>query len=403
MTNTSGDEILNKLKNYNNCCYINDIYSIISNSINKKGKSNVYYHGIAYLIFLTSSISSFLLLCINLVLINNVEYNKKIGLARVPRTMYKMERVKNDLFFITDDIKKRDFTMYQMGTRRTRIQFIINEYFTRSLRDFNKIYNILIEEELSEYLKTVMYIMAIRIPHSVVYDYAIDHVMSNYLQDEIYTGQMYDRFALIEDKLAKKYNIKLICYPHGIETTKKMPAGYIGDVFYCSSDNMAKKLNSLYNTAKYIFDETVLVKMYSINTGFEKNDSDERKIIFFTQPLYTQETKEIINNLVSALNEINIRNRVYIKTHPNESDTSYKIGNIEFIDKFDDAIYQNICISLASTVLLEAIYNKSISISIVNLIESKIALTNNYEFLNDKRILKPKDEKSLIDMIIKYL
>lgn len=75
--------------------------------------------------------------------------------------------------------------------------------------------------------------------------------------------------------------------------------------------------------------------------------------------------------------------------------------NCEFISDFDEAIYKNICISIQSTALIEAIYNNSIAISAIHIIDRTLILKNEHEFLNDDKILKPNSFRDMIFLINK--
>ncbi|MCM3124167.1 MULTISPECIES: hypothetical protein [unclassified Mesobacillus] len=255
-----------------------------------------------------------------------------------------------------------------------------------------KIMKILKTEVMKPYAPMVLRMCAKRIPHTVVYTHAIQQIVLAYKLPTIYTGQMYDRFALVEEEICKKYNKKLICIPHGIESTEEMPTPYVGDLFYCSSKYIASKLNYIYNTSKFVFDQDVTNKMYRIKKTVENRIGD-KKVIFFTQPTKEDGPKKILKEIAGYLESKN--RKLFIKVHPLENYSDYKINNTELIDDFEDAISNNICISLFSTVLVEATYNKSTPISIIYLLNNTEDLTGRFDFLNDERILKPIDKESL--------
>ncbi len=392
------EKIYEFLRIYNNCCYINEIYTIIINQESpmiKPQKSDFIRIDI---IFLLSVIISGILFLINLFFHQKYNYNKEIAIARVPSEKYKIARIYNEIQFIEDDIKNLNFSIFRIGSRRDRIIFLTRYYVKFCINDYNEIKEILKNESLFPYSTSILLKCAIRIPHTIIFKYSIENVMKNYNLSTIYVGVIYERFALIIDGLAKKYGKKIICFPHGIVSTEKMPGGeFIGDIFYCSSMEMASKLNNLYGTSKFKFDDDITKQMYRFTRSAEAINM--RKVVFFTQPINDIRIKEIMNTIAQHLKTKN--QKLYIKVHPYDDSSNYMINNSEFIDDLGEAIIGSLCISLYSTVLFEAIYNESTPVSIILLINDTAELK--YEFLNDQRILKPKDKTSLLKTIDNYL
>lgn len=124
-----------------------------------------------------------------------------------------------------------------------------------------------------------------------------------------------------------------------------------------------------------------------------------KKVVFFTQPIEVEKSIEIISNLSKMFFP---QRKIYIKVHPLEKKESYDIYNTEFIDDFNAALYGSCCISLASTVLIESKFNKSVSVSIINLVISDWELTCEYEYLKDLNINKPRSIHELIKLINEY-
>jgi hypothetical protein len=161
---------------------------------------------------------------------------------------------------------------------------------------------------------------------------------------------------------------------------------------------MASKLNMLYDTKKFIFDSEVTTQMYRIKgTNEDVTGNRGKRVIFFTQPIYVEQSKQIITKISNHLK--NEDRKLYIKIHPLEKPSEYNIENTEIISDFNDAIVGNICISALSTILVEAIYNNSKPVSIINLVNGARELSGDTEFLNDIRIFKPKDEKTLMELL----
>ncbi len=386
------------LRKNKQCCYINEIYLMtIIDFIQLPSEKFLFFK--TYIFFLFSTILSGTILFYNLLFEKKINYNSEIGIARVNIERNKIAKICGEIQFIGDDIKKRDFTIYQIGTRTDRLLFLMKFYFKYCLHDFNEIKKILNSGLFFD--KSMLLWCAKRIPHAVVFKNAIKIIMTNYKLSTVYIGATHERFALIVSELAERYGKKLICIPHGVESPEKMPGGYVGDIFYCSSSMMAFKLNQVYNTSKFVFDVDVTKKIYHINnTRINTPINGEIKVVFFTQPIYIKQSKEIIVTLAEYLKTKN--KKLYLKVHPKESPIEYIFENTQIIGDFCDSIVGNICISMVSTILLEAIYNDSIPISIIYLGDASSELTGYIEFLSDDRIYKPKDENALIELINKF-
>lgn len=396
----SNDNILNKLSEFNNSYYINDIYRIINSGYNKALKFNKFT---IYFCFIIYILISGLLFLFNIFFKDKINFSKKIAFARVDRTKNRIFKLFSDIQIISDDIKNYDFTIYRIGTRKNRLKFLFYFYIKDCIRDFKEIKKIIDSSELSLFSDRILLKLVKRIPHTIIYSYSINYIIKNYKLKKIYTGQMSDRFALVEEKTSNKYNKKLVCIPHGISSTQKMPKSYVGDLFYCATSVMAKKLNLLYKTNKFKYNKKIINKIYSLSKKkcVSNSINNKLKVIFFTQPLYENETKKIIEEISNHL--ITKDRKLYIKVHPNENYLDYTFKNTEIITDFKEAIFSNICISLFSTILIEASYNKSIPISIVNLIEDNLALEGRFDFLNDNRILTPSSKSDLFAIINKNI
>ncbi len=394
------EKIYEYLKKYDDNFYVNEIYLMIEANNGEKSTFKIQNFLVTEVVFVISIFLSGTLLFLNLLFEEKFDYNKEIAIARVYREKYKISNVFVGIQFIEDNINKCDFTIYRIGNRFNRLIFLIKSYLKFCIKDFIKIKQLLKNEYLASYNFIVLLWCAKRIPHTVIHNYAIEQILVNYKLRNIYIGTTHERFAIIAQTLTKKYNKRLICIPHGIESTEKMPVGYVGDVFYCSSEEMASKLNILYNTSKFIFDEDITRRMYSIkNNNSNIKINRTKRVVFFTQPTENKSTKSIILYIASYLETKG--KKLYIKVHPFEKSSDYKIKNTEIIHELEDAIFNNICISYLSTILLEALYNDSVSVSIVHLVKDNIA--RDYEFLNDRRILKPKDEITLLKMIDDFI
>lgn len=394
----SREKIYKHLYRNNDCYYVNEIYSMTTSEDVQRVISHKWAFLGSKVVFVLSIILSGILLLVNLMFEQKYDYNNKIAIARVPSEKRKIANVCEEIQFIEDNIKDHDFTIYRIGSRIDRFTFLIKSYIKFCIRDFYEIKRILKNEYLAPFTSTVLLAYAKRIPHTVIYKHAIEHIMIKYNLSTIYIGATYERFAMIGEILSKKHNKKLICFPHGVVSTEKVPGGYVGDVFYCTSLEMASKLNDLYETSKFIFDDDILSKMYRIKKiSLDRKVIRINKVVFFTQPLESESTKDIMFSIAKHLRTK--KQKLYIKVHPLEKLSDYNIEDAEIINDFEEAIIGNICISFSSTVLVEALYNDSTSISIIHLVNDTVELTERYEFLGDSRILKPKDMTLLLQEI----
>ncbi len=233
-----------------------------------------------------------------------------------------------------------------------------------------------------------------RLAHKATFEFYLNRLLKSAKPDVFYTGNKEDRFALIEKRLCNRHSIKTVCIPHGLEYAFKMPAGLVGDVFYCNSQYAKEYLEKLYSHCKndFVFDRSVVSQMLSRHVKAQK----EKRIIFFPESREPEKNLVIIKFLKAA----NIK--FYVKLHGKDSLDNYRpfIDESSLVNDFDDAISNSICLARKSTVLLEAIYNHSTPIAI--LVDDKDRSYFEFMFpsLKDENILKvySLDElKNLID------
>lgn len=280
--NKETETILGKLKKNKSCVYVNDIYRLIM----KQNKSNSSHYNIfnklsSLIVFISRIIVSGILIVLNIFKKKKISCENEIGFARVPRTSIKLKRIKENIQIVSDDINNHDFSIYQIGERRKRLIFLFFGYVKQCIEDYKSIYRITLDKDIYPYRKFILEEMVKRIPHTIVYRYSAEYIIKGYKLETIYTGQMYDRHALIEENASKKYKKKLICIPHGVESTLEMPVGYVGHEFYCTSNHMCIELRKLYNSNKFLYSSVVTKKIFKVKT---KSRDCAKKFIFFTQP-----------------------------------------------------------------------------------------------------------------------
>lgn len=221
-----------------------------------------------------------------------------------------------------------------------------------------------------------------RIMHTALYEQMLDSYFKLYQGKKYITGKLIDRYGLIEDKMSKKYNVEIINYPHGIEYGFKLPYGFVGNKVFATSKYASEYFNKIYKTDKFVYDYD------SINILFNKNidkKDNERKVVFFTEAHEQEVNIFILKELQKRLKKYNIK--LYIKPHPKENINVYKqkFPDMTILSDFGEAITQNICLARRSTILVEALYNKSIACSIlVN--SNDYSIYKFYPSLQDKSI-----------------
>jgi hypothetical protein len=194
-----------------------------------------------------------------------------------------------------------------------------------------------------------------RLVHFVVYQIYLKYFLNNNDFNIFYTTNKECRFAGLDISICKKYNLQSICVPHGLEYIFKLPAGLPGDKFFCLSEISKNHLIYLYNdTNKFVYDKELVNSIY---VHPEVNLSNKKKIIFFTEPRGVFINKLIINGL------INSGLCFYVHLHPNDALSNYSEFPVKLFNVSDYPIVGNIVLARKSTVLLEALFNNSISIS----------------------------------------
>ena len=208
---------------------------------------------------------------------------------------------------------------------------------------------------------------------------------------ELITGNKEDRYAMVEKKVAKKCGRRLVCVPHGLEYSFKMPVGLPGDVFYCTSQNSAAVLSEVYEEdEKFVFDGEVNQLIYS---GGEAPKHRSEGILFLTEP----RSSEVNQQIIDILSDSGIS--FAIKLHPNDS-RSYRLeGSVYTANSMAEAREFEVWLARKSTVLLDAAYSGKKAVAI--LLNRKDAFYADYVFpsLSINGIQKSYDAQSLIKIL----
>lgn len=309
--------------------------------------------------------------------------SSKVSVVRAPASYNKMKFLESDsqVEFLFDDIWKfgvSGLSMYSQVSYLQRILSIVSVPYL-VLRDCILIIYDSVGVMGWKHIGFVLYYYYKRIVHKCVFEYYLNLILKNNKHVIYYTGNKEDRFAILEMRLCKKYGIKSVCVPHGIEYAFRVPAGLVGDVFYCNTAQAQEHLSSLYSdNDKFVYDKDIAEKMFS--RGQPVTDID--KIVFFPESREPEKNLPIIKKLVESGMSI------YVKLHILDSADNYKeySDRFTYIDDFDYAISNSICVARKSTVLVEAVYNNSIPVAV--LIDAKDRAYVDYMFpsLQDSHI-----------------
>ena len=125
-----------------------------------------------------------------------------------------------------------------------------------------------------------------------------------------------------------------------------------------------------------------------------------QKVVFFTEPKDLYIHKEIIRNLASLLNGINVK--LYLKFHPADDPHNYEELKLDVITDYNLSLTNNICIARKSTTLLEAAYNNSVPIAIItNALDQNFFDT--FPSLQTDAIIKTHSVEELFDAVKSHL
>lgn len=332
--------------------------------------------------------------------------NKVFSIIRLQQTVSKMRGLLNrdDISFDYENIQNtlsknkeivKDGTVYHRFKRRERALWLFRAT-TNSLKELNLIEQFLAERVHKSTGKAARDFYSVRMVHTMFFGEMLEAYFSNYEGCKYITGNIIDRYAMTEAKVAKKHDIEIYTIPHGIEYGFKLPYGLVGDIFYTTSEYAATFFNEQYKTKKFVFSQDVAEMMFNYgNSDLTK----EKKVVFFSEAHEIEVNKAIIKGLYEGLESVGVK--LYVKLHPRENKMDYMdldTQRFEFIDSFEHAIKNNVCISRRSTTLVEALYNNSISLAIL-LNANDAAVFYNYPSLLDDKISRHFTIDALIERI----
>jgi hypothetical protein len=228
-----------------------------------------------------------------------------------------------------------------------------------------------------------------RIPHYVLVKACYKKLFSRNKSQWYYSGEKESRYGVLAHRMGKMHGKNGAAIPHGMAYAYKYPLGLFGDKYYCLTEVEANYLSNQYDSNKYIFDADITRKMYSFN----KNNSPQM-VIYFTEPRNIQVNHEIIKALQAILPVVNVQ------LHPLDNTGNYSMfHDIVYMTDYPTSISGNICLARMSTILLEALYNDSIAISVLFDRGDKYEYENTFPSLQSDLIRKIYGKQQLTDFL----
>ncbi len=310
----------------------------------------------------------------------DLDRNKDIAVLRTPAAKKKIRASEEREILCEESIAKG--SLYSFSSRMKRFFYLISSfgYAVGNLREAEKYCD---KHGLYESKKEIISFLRLRLLPVSFYRQNLEGILSLKWNKDFITGNNLDMYAMVEEECARKYGIRMVCIPHGLEYGFRFPHCFTGDYFYSTSINAEKYFNKKYRTEKFHFDPYMAKEMFSLNIA--RNREKPRKIVYFTEPREPHVNIEILRPLVKQL--CNYGYKLYIKHHPKDNMADYEEfnGEIEEIQELSEAIVGNICIARKSTVLLEGLYNDALCAAIV-INEKDNALFRMFPSLMDDKI-----------------
>ena len=282
-------------------------------------------------------------------------------------------------------------SIYRLFSKWIRIMWMFKAY-KAAYKSFNEMVRFYEPMMGKHFRYALMDFYKKRIVYAELYRLLLDNYFPHFEGCEFYTGNNLDRYSVIEDQEKEKFGIKSYCIPHGIEYGFRFPKGFSCDVFYVHSQYTADYMNKLYDTNKYVYDESIIRRMFE----YHYDKPHDKMVIFFTEPREVNVNLDIVNGLLPLLKEDGIK--LYLKLHPGDNKTNYDGLDVEFITDYELSMTGNICISRKSTIMIEAIYNHSLPVAIITNPKDQ-NIFNTIPSLNAEQIVKTYSVEELYGVI----
>ena len=326
------------------------------------------------------------------------EVAPEFSVIRSPAAFDKMRFLSDSgkVDFYYDDLLQRKpsaASLYGFGTRSERIRSLLIVPVL-AFRDYFRVAN-----DSRKLLGWggggfVLYYFSKRIAHKCTFEYYLHLLIKRSGLEAYYTGNKEDRFAILEKRLCRKYAVRCVCVPHGIEYAFKTPAGLVGDVFYCTTEHARQHLSNLYAGAQvFVYDKDVAQQMFSRHQVV----APVKGIVFFPESRGADVNLSILGDLLGLGYDI------AVKLHPKDDVANYKhyAEQITFVSDFDSSISNKICLARKSTVLVEAIYNNSTPIAILTDPRDRGYVEHMLPSLTDDQILRVYSVEELACVLAK--
>jgi hypothetical protein len=220
-----------------------------------------------------------------------------------------------------------------------------------------------------------------RIPFKVTYQVYLDFKLVKSHATKLISGEKEDRYAMCQKRLCKLRNVKMICYPHGLEYGFRTPKGVAGDVFYCNTKKSQKILQSIYSesSSKFFYTEEIANLMLGDKN---KKSTNINGIVFFPE----SRDLNVNRDIMLGLNSLGLD--YFVKLHPLDSESNYSdlISDEKFTKDLESCLFGKVCIARKSTILLEAKHRGSIPCSLIINDKDKVYVQSLFPALSSEGI-----------------
>lgn len=332
---------------------------------------------------------------------NNDQANygcKEFALIHSRSSFRNIYKIRNELVFYYDDINlkskpcKNAISFYSIISTSDYILILLSsvvEVHKKIMGIYQDSFSFLGYRVMIDYLK----FFSKRIGHFLLINKAYQNIFKKHQTSDFYSGEKESRYGILAMKYSNNYKNKAIAIPHGLAYSYNYPLGIFGNEYFTTSEYEKLFLSDQHKNIQFHFDNPTANCIYSYNLK-KKTSLD---IVYFTEPRRPEVNHFIIEKL---RNEI----KLCVKIHPLEEVKNYiKYDNVSIIDDFETAINSNICIARKSTILLEALYNNSISVAIITDLQDKFDYENLFPSLIDTQIQKAYNINDLLKTLKLYI
>ncbi len=280
----------------------------------------------------------------------------------------------------------------QSITRRKRMLILSRVVTFKSLRKVTSEIRCLFNQSLFDVV-FLEYLAKRMFAHSIQARVLEDILLNSDGCLSVISGSTNEPYAISLQKLCEKIKIDSICIPHGVSPGVKLPHGLFGDRYYCLSQSELRSLRRLYpdKSERFIFSGSFISKCMVVgspHSTFSKN------IVLFTDSRAVYRDQMIIDYLADFSGVF------YIKFHPNDNATNYTLPeNCKITHDFNFAISKSIAITRTSAVLLDALYNGSLSVSFQEQIQDRFDAAYMYPGVIEDGVLVIENRSDLYNYL----